>query len=250
MSEDGPLGREVMDVALFAMMNPHAESHRGEHAGWLRAAVLGANDGLVSTASLMVGVAASGASTGAVVTAGIAGLAAGSMAMAAGEYVSVSSQVDVERADRAKEERELAEDPEGELAELTGIYQARGVPADLARQVAVALHEKDPLAAHLRDELGHSETTAARPLQAALASAGSFLGGGLVPFLGLLAAGAAARLWLIVGVTLVGLVVAGVLGARVAGGAVLRPALRVLLGGGLAMLVTAAVGQLAHVSGI
>lgn len=231
------------------MMNPHLESHRAEHAGWLRAAVLGANDGLVSTASLMVGVAASGAAAGAVVTAGAAGVAAGAMAMAAGEYVSVSSQVDVEQADRAKEERELAENPEGELEELVGIYRSRGVPDELARQVAVALHEHDPLAAHLRDELGHTEATAARPLQAALASAASFLGGGLVPFLGLLAGAAAARLWLIVAVTLAGLALAGVLGARIAGGPVLRPAVRVIIGGGLAMLVTAGVGQLTGVAG-
>src|SRR6516225_5945478 len=118
------------------MVNPHAEAHRGEHAGWLRAAVLGANDGLVSTASLMVGVAASGAAVGAVLVAGVAGLAAGSMAMAAGEYVSVSSQVDVERADRAKEKRELAANPDAELAELAMIYRKRGLPDDLASQVA------------------------------------------------------------------------------------------------------------------
>ncbi|NKQ56031.1 VIT family protein [Amycolatopsis sp. K13G38] len=231
-------------------MNPHAETHRAEHAGWLRAAVLGANDGLVSTASLMVGVAASGAASAAIVTAGVAGVAAGSMAMAAGEYVSVSSQVDVERADRAKEERELAENPEAELAELAGIYRDRGLPEALAAQVAEALHEADPLGAHLRDELGQSESTAARPVQAALASAASFLAGGLVPFLGLLGPTAAVRVGLIVVVALVGLAVAGVLGARFAGIAVPRPALRVVLGGGLAMLVTAAVGQLAHVSGL
>ena len=237
-------------VNFFELLNPHAESHRAGHAGWLRAAVLGANDGLVSTASLMVGVAASGATAAVVVMAGMAGVAAGAMSMAAGEYVSVSSQVDVERADRAKEQRELAEDPEAELAELAGIYRARGLPEELAAQVAVALHEADPLAAHLRDELGQSETTAARPVQAALASAGSFLVGGLLPFLGLLGSTPAARIWVIVAVTLVGLAVAGVLSARIAGTTVLRPALRVVLGGGLAMAVTAAVGQLAHVSGL
>jgi vacuolar iron transporter family protein len=236
----------VLSDAVFS----HAEGHGAGRAGWLRAAVLGANDGLVSTASLMVGVAASGASAGTVVTAGLAGVAAGSMAMAAGEFVSVSSQVDVERADRAVEARELADDPEGELAELVGIYEARGVPADLARQVAVALHEAGPLEAHLRDELGHSEATTARPLQAATASAISFLTGGLVPFLGLLAPTSAGRSWLIVAVTLIGLSVAGVLGAKVAGAGVLRPAVRVLIGGGLAMAVTALVGQLAHLSGI
>jgi VIT1/CCC1 family predicted Fe2+/Mn2+ transporter len=237
-------------MSFFEAVNPHMERHGAERAGWLRAAVLGANDGLVSTASLMVGVAASQAATGAVVTAGLAGLAAGAMAMAAGEYVSVSSQVDVERADRKLEERELTDNPEAELQELTAIYQERGLPADLAKQVAVALHENDPLEAHLRDELGHSETTAARPLQASVASAVSFLTGGLVPFLGLLASGTTGRLWLIVVVTLCGLAVAGVLGAKAAGSPVLHPALRVVIGGGLAMAVTAAVGQLAHVSGV
>ena len=232
------------------MVNPHAEAHRGEHAGWLRAAVLGANDGLVSTASLMVGVAASGAAAATVLTAGIAGLAAGSMAMAAGEYVSVSSQVDVERGDRAKEQRELTADPEAELAELAGIYRDRGLPDDLADQVAQALHDADPLGAHLRDELGHSEITAARPVQAAAASAASFLIGGLLPLLGLDAPTPTTKLWLIVAVTLVGLAVAGILGAWIAGTALARPALRVMLGGGLAMLVTALVGQLVHISGI
>lgn len=237
-------------MPFFEMVNPHAEVHRGEHAGWLRAAVLGANDGLVSTASLMVGVAASGAAVGAVLLAGVAGLAAGSMAMAAGEYVSVSSQVDVERADLAKEKRELAANPGAELAELATIYRKRGLPDDLANQVAQALHDADPLQAHVRDELGHSEITAARPLQAAAASAASFLAGGLVPLLGLLAPSAAARLWLIVLVTLIGLAIAGLLAARVAGIALVRPTLRVVIGGGLAMLVTAVVGQLFHVSGM
>ena len=237
-------------MSFFEMVNPHAEAHRGEHAGWLRAAVLGANDGLVSTASLMVGVAASGAAAATVLTAGIAGLAAGSMAMAAGEYVSVSSQVDVERGDRAKEQRELATNPQAELAELAGIYRDRGLPDDLAHQVAQALHDADPLGAHLRDELGHSEITAARPVQAAAASAASFLIGGLLPLLGLVAPTPTTKLWLIVAVTLVGLAVAGILGAWIAGTALARPALRVVFGGGLAMLVTALVGQLVHISGI
>ncbi|MFE3059597.1 VIT1/CCC1 transporter family protein [Nocardia sp. NPDC059239] len=237
-------------MTFLEMVNPHAERHRGEHAGWLRAAVLGANDGLVSTASLMVGVAASGAAAGAVLTAGLAGLAAGSMAMAAGEYVSVSSQVDVERGDRAKEELELATDPEAELAELAGIYRARGLPAELAAQVAAALHDNDPLDAHLRDELGHTEITAARPLQAAMASATSFFIGGLLPLLGLIAPTSATRLLLIVIVTVLGLAIAGILGARVAGTSVLGPALRVVIGGSLAMAITALVGQLVHVAGI
>lgn len=169
--------------------------------------------------------------------------------MAAGEYVSVSSQVDIERADRAKEARELAEQPELELRELAGIYVARGVPADLALQVARALHSRDPLEAHLRDELGHSEAAAARPIQAAVASAASFLVGGFIPFLGLLAHGSALRTWMIVAVTLIGLAVAGLGSARIAGGPALRPAARVLLGGAIAMSVTALVGHFAHISG-
>jgi vacuolar iron transporter family protein len=237
-------------MSFFDTVNPHAERHGAGRTGWLRAAVLGANDGLVSTASLMVGVTASHAGTSTVVTAGMAGVAAGAMAMAAGEYVSVSSQVDIERADTAREQAELAQNPEGELDELTGIYQGRGVPHELARQVAAALHKADPLHAHLRDELGHSQTSAAHPWQASAASAVSFLTGGLIPFLGLLAPGSGTRLWLIVAVTLCGLAIAGILGATAAGTRPLRPALRVLIGGGLAMAVTAAVGQLAHVSGI
>lgn len=228
----------------------HPERHSAGHAGWLRAAVLGANDGLVSTASLMVGVSASGASFGSILTAGLAGLSAGAMAMAAGEYVSVSAQSDIERADRAKEAKELAEDPESELLELAEIYAERGIPRDLALEVAQALHADDPLTAHLRDELGHSEAFTARPVQAASASAASFTVGGLVPFVGLLAQGSWLRPALIVAVTLVGLLIAGVLGARVAGSPAMRPALRVLLGGAAAMAITALVGQIAHVSGV
>jgi VIT1/CCC1 family predicted Fe2+/Mn2+ transporter len=250
----GPVAKESHPSSaantFFDALAGHPEGHRTARSGWLRAAVLGANDGLVSTSSLLVGVAASGASTGAILTAGTAGLAAGAMAMAAGEYVSVSSQSDVERADRQTEIAELAADPEGELEELTQIYQARGVPRELAEQVAVALHADDPLQAHLRDELGHHESTKARPRQAAGASAVSFAVGGLVPFLGMLAAGQGARLVLIVSVTIVGLAVAGVLGARAAGTTLLRPTLRVVLGGSAAMIVTAAIGRIAHVSGL
>jgi len=237
-------------MQLFQLINPHAEVHRGEHANWLRAAVLGANDGLVSTASLMVGVAASGATAATVLTAGLAGIAAGAMAMTAGEYVSVCSQVDIEHADRAIEAREHAANPHAELAELAGIYRQRGVPEPLAQQVAQALHDADPLGAHLRDELGHSDITAARPIQAAIASAASFFMGGLLPLLGLLAPTAISRLWLIVAVTLIGLVGTGILGAMVAGTRLARPALRVVIGGGFAMAVTALVGQLVHISGI
>jgi vacuolar iron transporter family protein len=223
---------------------------RAGRAGWLRAAVLGANDGLVSTASLMVGVAASHAAPGAVLTAGIAGVAAGAMATAAGEYVSVSSQVDVERADLAFEAHEHALNPAGELLELANLYEQRGLPRELAEQVATAFHDVDPLAAHARDELGQLQHTRARPVQAAVASAASFLTGGLVPFLGMLATGDVSRLVLIFAVTVAGLVAAGVAGARIAGGPVLRPTLRVVLWGSVAMLVTAGVGQAVHGAGI
>jgi VIT1/CCC1 family predicted Fe2+/Mn2+ transporter len=237
-------------MTFFDALAGHPEVHATSRAGWLRAAVLGANDGLVSTSSLMVGVASSGAPNPAILTAGIAGLAAGAMAMAAGEYVSVSAQSDVEQGDRAKETAELAADPEREREELTQIYQARGVPRDLAVQVAEALHANDPLEAHLRDELGHSESTKARPVQAAAASAASFVVGGLVPFLGMLAPGDNIRIVAIVVVTLIGLAIAGLLGAKAAGTRLLRPTLRVVIGGSAAMLITAAIGRLANVAGI
>jgi len=208
-------------------------------------------NGILSTASLMVGVAASSASSGVVVTAGIAGVAAGAMAMAVGEYVSVSSQADVEAADRAREVQEHLSHPDDELLELAGIYRERGLPEQLAEQVARAFHSgADPVEVHLRDELGHSEHNRARPLQAAIASAACFTVGGLVPFVGLFGHGTGMRLALIVIATLVGLALAGVAGAMVAGTRVLRPALRVVAGGAAAMCVTAGVGQLAHLGGI
>ena len=237
-------------MAIFSAMTGHPEGHASGRAGWLRAAVLGANDGLVSTSSLMVGVATSGATTSVILTAGIAGLAAGVMAMAAGEFVSVSAQSDVENADRAKESLELAANPASELEELARIYEERGVPRALAEQVAAALHDEDALEAHLRDELGHSEQSKARPLQAAAASAASFTIGGLIPFLGMLVSGQGARLVSIVSVTIIGLAVAGLLGARAAGTTLLRPALRVVLGGTAAMLVTALIGRLTGMAGI
>jgi VIT1/CCC1 family predicted Fe2+/Mn2+ transporter len=236
-------------LTFFSALNPAVEEHSTGRMQWLRASVLGANDGLVSISSIMVGVAASGAGTSAAITAGIAGLSAGAMAMAAGEYVSVSSQADVERADRVLETKHLAQDPEGELRELADIYRNRGLPSDLATKVAVALHEVDPLEAHLRDELGHTETSAARPVQAAFVSAGSYLTGGLIPFLGLLLASTqTARMIATVIVTLLGLAVAGMLGARAAGTPMLRPALRVVVGGGVAMAITTLVGQIAGVA--
>ena len=231
------------------------ERHVGHRSGWLRAAVLGANDGLVSTSSLMVGVAtASGSQPSAVVVAGLAGLAAGAMAMAAGEWVSVSSQADIESADRATERRELLSDPIAEKEELTNIYVDRGLSRQLAEQVAEELSNRpiDQLVdVHARDELGLTEIHAARPGQAALASALSFTLGGLIPFLGLLGPfEGAARIAVIVGVTIIGLMIAGVLGARAAGTPWPKPTARVVFGGTAAMAVTSVVGHLAGVAGI
>lgn len=223
--------------------------HRTHRAGWLRAAVLGANDGLVSTASLMIGVAAAKADSF-LITAGLAGIAAGAMSMAVGEYVSVRSQNDIEDSDRLLEIEHLATDPEGELLELQQIYVERGLTKDLARQVAIAMHEKDALAAHLRDELGQHPDTKARPLQAAIASALSFTVGGAIPFLGAFAPNLGAKAWSIVGFTLAGLLVTGIVSARTAGSAVLRPTIRVILGGCAGMIITAGIGQLAHLSGL
>ncbi len=223
--------------------------HRTHRAGWLRAAVLGANDGLVSTASLMIGVAAAKADSF-LITAGIAGISAGAMSMAVGEYVSVRSQNDVEESDRLLEIQHLAIDPEGELLELKHIYIDRGLTPELAEEVAKAMHEKDALAAHLRDELGQHPHTKARPLQAAVASAASFTMGGLIPFLGAFAPTLGAKAWSIVAFTMFGLLFTGIISARTAGSAVLRPTIRVMLGGCAGMAITAGIGQLAHISGI
>jgi VIT1/CCC1 family predicted Fe2+/Mn2+ transporter len=218
--------------------------HLSHRSNWLRAAVLGANDGIVSTASLVLGVAASGASTSAVLTAGIAGLAAGALSMAAGEYVSVSSQRDAEEADIRLEERELRDDPAGELEELAVIYEGRGLPVDLAHQVASALMEGNALEAHARDELGLADERLARPFQAAWASALSFSAGAALPLLAVAVAPSAARAVVIVLVTLVALACLGTLGAQL-GGAPRRPAtLRVVLWGIAAMAITAGIGAL------
>ena len=225
------------------------EDHRTHRAGWLRAAVLGVNDGLVSTASLMIGVV-SAQKNDFVVTVGLAGIAAGAMAMAVGEYVSVRSQNDIEESDRKLEIEHLAIDPEGELEELTQIYQARGLTRQTAQQVAKELHEHDALGAHLRDELGQHEATKARPLQAAFASAMSFTAGGLIPLLGALAPSLGGKALSIIGMTLIGLVVAGVISAKTAGSSIARTTGRILFGGILGMAITALVGQVAHVSGI
>ena len=223
--------------------------HRTHRAGWLRAAVLGANDGLVSTAALMIGVAAAG-KTDLLMTVGLAGISAGAMSMAVGEYVSVRSQNDVEESDRQLEIEHLAADPEGELLELQHIYIARGLSPELALTVAQEMHKKDPLAAHLRDELGQYPHTKARPIQAAVASALSFTAGGFIPFLGALAPSIGAQAWSIVGFTVVGLLLTGILSARTAGSKLLVPTIRVIIGGCLGMLITAAIGKIAHISGI
>ena len=222
----------------------HAEDHRSEHAGWLRAAVLGANDGIVSVAGLVVGVAASGASHGVVLASGIAGVVAGAMSMAAGEYVSVMSQADTERADIAKETRELAEDPDSELAELTHIYVKRGLTPVLAHDVAVQLTAHDALGSHARDELGITDTLRARPLQAALASSGAFVVGALLPIAAVLLAPAGQLQPVAIATTLVALSVSGALAAWTGGAPVVRGALRVVFWGALAMVAAALVGRL------
>ena len=222
----------------------HAEDHRSEHAGWLRAAVLGANDGIVSVAGLVVGVAASGASHGVVLASGIAGVVAGAMSMAAGEYVSVMSQADTERADIAKETRELAEDPDSELAELTHIYVKRGLTPVLAHDVAVQLTAHDALGSHARDELGITDTLRARPLQAALASSGAFVVGSLLPIAAVLLAPAGQLQPVAIATTLVALSVSGALAAWTGGAPVVRGALRVVFWGALAMVAAALVGRL------
>ena len=223
--------------------------HRTHRAGWLRAAVLGANDGLVSIASLMIGVAAAKADSF-LITAGLAGISAGAMSMAVGEYVSVRAQNDIEESDRLLEIAHLEIDPEGELLELQQIYIQRGLTPELAMQVANAMHEKDPLAAHLRDELGQHPHTKARPVQAAVASAASFTLGGCIPFLGAFAPTLGAKAWSIVIFTIIGLVVTGIVSAKTAGSKLLIPTLRVILGGCIGMAITAGIGQIAHISGI
>jgi VIT1/CCC1 family predicted Fe2+/Mn2+ transporter len=222
----------------------HFERHRTERIGWLRAGVLGANDGIVSTASLIVGVAAAHAGSHDILVAGIAGLVAGAMSMAAGEYVSVSSQSDTERADLGRERVELATDQAGELAELTAIYAKRGLDPALARQVAEQLTAHDALAAHARDELGISESLSARPVQAALASAGTFAVGAALPLLTVLIAPGAYLIPFVAGSSLVFLAILGGLAAFVGGASAVRGAIRVTFWGALAMALTAGVGAL------
>lgn len=217
--------------------------HRIHHVGWLRAAVLGANDGIVSTASLVVGVAAAAADRTAVLIAGVAGLVAGAMSMAAGEYVSVSSQADTEKADLERERHELEHNREFEVRELTHIYQRRGLDKDLAHEVAVQLMEHDALGAHARDELGISAHFSARPLQAAMASAGTFAVGALLPLIAVTMAPAVHIVYWVSTVSLLALAGLGVASARVGGAPVLTATARVVFWGALAMVLTAAVGH-------
>jgi VIT1/CCC1 family predicted Fe2+/Mn2+ transporter len=231
-------------TSLPARHMRHSELHRTDRIGWLRASVLGANDGLISTGSLVVGVAAAGAAPASIAVSAVAGLLAGAMSMAAGEFVSVSSQSDTERADLERERHELATDEAGERAELAGIYVARGLDRDLAEQVAVQLMAHDALGAHARDELGLHELTAARPLQAALASAGSFAVGAALPVLAVLLAPRAALVPVVVATSLALLAVLGGLAARIGGASVPVGAGRVTFWGALAMAITAAAGTL------
>jgi VIT1/CCC1 family predicted Fe2+/Mn2+ transporter len=221
-----------------------AERHNIHRIGWLRAAVLGANDGIVSTGSLIVGVAASQADRSAVLLAGAAALVAGAMSMAAGEYVSVSSQSDTERADVARERRELAEQPEAERQELASIYISRGVDADLASKVADQTMASDALAAHARDELGISEVATARPLQAALTSAATFAAGAAAPLVSVLFAPRSLTVPVVVVVSLACLIVLGYLGARTGAAPVARSIGRVTFWGALSLALTAAIGRI------
>lgn len=220
------------------------EHHRTSRSAWLRAVVLGANDGVVSTASLVIGVAAAGSSRTAIVTAGIAGLVAGAMSMAAGEYVSVSSQRDIEHADLELERQALLDDPDTELRELAAIYEERGVEPGLARLVAGQLMAHDPLGAHARDEIGITEETQARPLLAAVASAIAFTIGALFPLLAISLTPEGGRIAVTASVSLIALATLGAVSARTGGAPIPRAAGRVLLWGGAAMLVTFAIGRL------
>jgi VIT1/CCC1 family predicted Fe2+/Mn2+ transporter len=228
---------------MMPMARNRLESHRSGRARWLRAAVLGADDGIVSTASLMIGVAAANAPRSAIVLAGLAGLGAGAMAMATGEYVSVSSQLDAERADIAMERRQLARDPAAELAELTELYIRRGLEPELAGTVAERLTASDPVDAHLREELGFRSGTLARPVEAALASALSFAIGAALPLLVVALAPTSARIAALAIATAISLAGLGMVGARMGGASPLRAALRVTVGGVAAMAVTASIGR-------
>lgn len=222
----------------------HPESHLVNRIGWLRAAVLGANDGIVSTASLIVGVASASATSGNILIAGVAGLVAGAMSMAAGEYVSVSSQADTEHADLARERKELSDNVDFEREELAQIYVGRGIDHDLALKVADQLMSKDALAAHARDELGISEITTARPVQAALTSAATFSVGAALPLLMVIVSPATLLIPLVCGASLLFLGLLGAVGAKAGGADMMRAAVRVTFWGALAMALTAGIGAL------
>jgi vacuolar iron transporter family protein len=226
------------------MRSRHSETHKSNRIGWLRAAVLGANDGTISVASLVVGVAASGAPHNSILLTGVAGLVAGAMSMAAGEYVSVQSQADTESADLKKEKRELQTEPESELAELTAIYVSRGLNQPLARTVAERLMSGDALLAHARDELGITETLRARPVQAALTSAISFVAGAIVPIVAVVLAPAGRVPEVLSGTSLITLAILGATAAYAGGAPLTRGAVRVAFWGALAMGITAGVGKL------
>lgn len=226
----------------------HLEQHRTHRIGWLRAAVLGANDGIISTASLVVGVAASSASRDSVLVAGVAGLVAGAMSMATGEYVSVSSQADTEQADLEREREELKNDPQAEHKELAAIYVERGLTPDLADQVAEQLMARDALGTHAREELGISETVSANPVQAAMASAATFTVGASLPLLVILVAPAATLAWSVSIMSLLFLAALGGLAAYVGGSSVWKAAARVTFWGVLAMAITAVVGKFFNVN--
>ncbi len=227
----------------MSRLRKHSEHHLVGRIGWMRAAVLGANDGIISTASLIVGVASAAAKPNDVLIAGVAGLVAGAMSMAAGEYVSVSSQSDTEQADLSRESEELSQSPEAELNELAEIYVKRGVERGLARQVAQQLMAKDALAAHARDELGMSEITTARPVQAALTSAAMFSTGAAMPLLMVVVSPAAALIPIVSAASLVFLALLGAIGARTGGADILRATVRVTFWGALAMAITAGIGK-------
>lgn len=223
---------------------PHQEQHKSHRAAWLRASVLGVNDGIVSTSSLMLGVIAASQSDKLILTAGIAGMVAGALSMAAGEYVSVSSQRDSEKADIAIEKKSLKENPEQELNELIWIYEQRGLDANLAHKVAIQLHDHDAIGAHVRDELGIDHEALARPTQAAFVSAISFAIGATVPIVASLLSSKSSAVTAITIASLVALALSGGSGAYVGGGHKIRAAVRVLLGGGVAMAVTYLIGHL------
>lgn len=222
----------------------HDEAHLSDRNNWLRAAVLGANDGLVSTASLLVGVAAASTSSQTLLLTGLAALTAGALSMAAGEYISVSSQADTEKADLVKEQYELSHNPERELIELTRIYERRGLNHDLAQQVAMALTDHNALEAHARDEIGLTEISQAKPFQAAIASALAFITGAIVPIAGILLLPTQSLVWSLAGLTLLGLMILGVVSARLGGAPVIPATARVVIWGVLAMLATSFIGSL------